>query len=183
MSNIESYYFDVQAEVSEKRGFLVSEGLHLFAVVDVEPKKGAKGLYLNVEFMVIGGANDPDNEREIRYQTYSFADNARWRVAELFRAIDPKMKGFDVTNRDLLDEHLLGRVLAAEVVHKDNTYQGKTTKKQSLESHRALSPAERQRLFDLYGEMMIPMSLINKFNGVLGEAADGSKITEDDIPF
>lgn len=178
-----SYVFDPQGDHSQPSGFLVDEGPHIFAVADVEPGQGAKGPYLTFTFMVIGGTADTDDGKEMRYQIYSFSEKARWRAAGLFKAIDGKMTPFDITNQTLLDERLLGRVFAGVVVHKDDTYQGKTKKKQSVEDARSLTDAERRGLIDLYGEPMIPRSLVDKFNGVLDTAADGTPITEDDVPF
>lgn len=131
-------------------------GRHVVFISNAAPctsKAGTTGVEL--EFTVHDPAS-PARNRTLRFQRLWTSEKAIHRLVKLCRSCTPKVGPFDTKDATSVQEQLLDRVLAMDVVHTQDTYNGQQRTREEAKDFYTLTAAEAARLVEEYGASMLP---------------------------
>lgn len=138
---------------------IVSEGKHLCSITACTKIPSKKGPFENLVFRFeVIGEDEFEGQDFVRYVPIKKGFGANL-LASICRAVNPGIKsikfdakGLDLRNQESIHEHLLLKPVCIDVVHEDNEYQGKTTKKPNIGTITHPTKAQLATLIEKYNE-------------------------------
>jgi hypothetical protein len=156
--------FDPSSSDYDSKSFLVPEGKYLAMITEAVAKKTAKGDDMVVlEFDIIEPGSDHVRSK-IKFQNYVLSQKAAWRFAQVCRAIG-QTTPFDARSDEALWNVLGYQPIAIDVTVEDNEYKGKVTQQNRVDAVFPLSEPDRDRLRNVYGEDLVPVSYADDGGG------------------
>lgn len=162
------------------------DGEHVVFVAEAFPdvSKGQGTPFVEVTFQV----HDPASKfkgKTLKFQRFWTSEKAMPRFIRFLRACGAT-KPFDAENQKAVEEALLDRMLRITVKTSVEEYKGEKRNKSEAAFFAPLTPADKARLVEEYGETMLPPlddGAADKGGNYDGQAAASGEYADDDIPF